>query len=337
MTLAEAAGQFADLDVPGWAWLALVSLIVAVLVFDILVVHRRAHIVHAHEALIASATWISIGFAFAGVVALVFGGRAAGEYVGGYLIEMSLSLDNIFVWALILSHFKIPSKYQHRVLFWGIFGALALRAGFILAGVALIETFTWVLYVFGAFLVFTAIRLVVTEHDEIDPSSSRIMRLINRVLPMTTHLDDHKMFTRLDGRLVATPLFGVLILIEITDVLFAVDSVPAVLAVTREQFIVFSSNAFAIIGLRSLYFLLADARNRFEHLQKGIAVVLAFVGAKMLVHEWYQIPTWLSLAVICFVLLVAVGVSSKANDDGASGRQEGERNHPLADPPLDER
>jgi tellurite resistance protein TerC len=279
--------------------------------------------VHIREASIESAVWIALGLAFTGVIAVAFGGAAAGEYVSGYLIEKSLSVDNVFVWALILSYFKIPTKYQHRVLFWGIFGALALRAIFIFAGVALIEKFDWVLYVFGAFLVYTAVKLIVEAEEELDPASSRFMKLINRVVPTSPDFDGQKLFTRMNGVRVATPLFAVLVLIEFTDVLFAVDSVPAVLAVSREQFIVFSSNAFAILGLRALYFLLADAHARFTYLKEGLAIILAFVGVKMLIAEWYHIPTWISLLVIAIVLLVSIGFSVKAdrsspNDRGTS-------------------
>ena len=315
--------NFVDLSVPGWAWVALLAFMFVLLAFDILVVHRKAHEVHIREASIESAVWIALGLAFTGVIAVAFGGAAAGEYVSGYLIEKSLSVDNVFVWALILSYFKIPTKYQHRVLFWGIFGALALRAIFIFAGVALIEKFDWILYVFGAFLVYTAVKLIVEAEEELDPASSRFMKLINRAVPTSPDFDGQKLFTRMNGVRVATPLFAVLVLIEFTDVLFAVDSVPAVLAVSREQFIVFSSNAFAILGLRALYFLLADAHARFTYLKEGLAIILAFVGVKMLIAEWYHIPTWISLLVIAIVLLVSIGFSVKAdrsspNDRGTS-------------------
>jgi tellurite resistance protein TerC len=319
----EDALEFVDVSVPGWAWVALIGFMCVLLAFDILVVHRKAHDIHIREATIESAVWIALGLAFTGVIAWSFGGAAAGEYISGYLIEKSLSVDNVFVWALILSHFRIPAKYQHRVLFWGIFGALALRAIFIFAGVALIEKFDWVLYLFGGFLVYTAIKLVLEDEEELDPTSGRFMRLINRMVPSSPDFDGQKLFTRRDGVRLATPLFAVLILIEFTDVLFAVDSVPAVLAVSREQFIVFSSNAFAILGLRALYFLLADAHARFSYLKEGLAIILAFVGVKMLIAEWYHIPTLVSLAVIVIVLTVAIGFSlkadrSKADDSGAS-------------------
>ncbi|NDH48783.1 MAG: TerC/Alx family metal homeostasis membrane protein, partial [Acidimicrobiia bacterium] len=245
--------NFVDLSVPGWAWVALVGCVVVFLLIDITVIHRRAQEVTTRRALLESSVWIGLGLAFTGVVATAFGRGAAGEYISGYLIEKSLSVDNVFVWALILSYFKIPSKYQHRVLFWGIFGALALRAIFIFAGVALIEKFDWVLYIFGAFLVYTAVKLIVEPEEDLDPASSRFMKLINRVIPTSSDFDGQKLFTKVNGRRLATPLFAVIVLIEFTDVLFAVDSVPAVLAVSREQFIVFSSNAFAILGLRALY------------------------------------------------------------------------------------
>ena len=305
--------NFVDISVPGWAWVALVVFIAILLAVDILVIHRNAHEVHVREAAIESAAWISIGLAFTAVIAVAFGGAASGEYISGYLIEKSLSVDNVFVWALILSYFKIPSKFQHRVLFWGIFGALAMRAIFIFAGVALIEKFDWVLYVFGGFLLYTAVKLVVENEDEIDPASGRFYRLINQVVHTSPSFDGQKLFTRENGRRVATPLFAVLLLIEFTDVLFAVDSVPAVLAVSREQFIVFSSNAFAILGLRALYFLLADAHARFSYLKEGLAIILAFVGVKMLIHGWYHIPTWLSLVVITIVIAAAIGFSLKAD------------------------
>ena len=213
---------------------------------------------------------------------------------------------------MILGYFLVPPKYQHRVLFWGIFGALVLRATFIFAGVAIIERFDWVLYVFGAFLLYTAAKLIFSDNEHVDPSKSRFLKVVNRIVPTTDQLDGQKLFTRVDAKRLATPLFSVLVLVEATDVLFAVDSVPAVLAVSREQFIVFSSNAFAILGLRALYFLLADLHGRFSYLQQGLAIILAFVGVKMLIHEWYHIPTWLSLTVIVLVLTASIGFSLKS-------------------------
>ena len=240
--------------------------------------------------------------------------------MSGYLIEKSLSIDNVFVWALIMGYFRVPPKYQHRVLFWGIFGALVMRAIFIFAGVALIDRFDWVLYLFGAFLLYTAGKLVFTDNDHVNPSESRFLKVVNRFVKTTDELDGQRLFTVRNGRRLATPLFSVLLLVEATDVVFAVDSVPAVLAVSREQFIVFASNAFAILGLRALYFLLADMHSRFAFLQEGLAIILAFVGVKMLIHSWYHIPTWLSLTVIAIVLIASIGFSLKAE----RAREEGE-------------
>ncbi len=311
--LAEAsAGGFVAIDVRLWHWVVLLAVITAMLLVDLLVVHREAHEVHLREAAIESAVWVGCGVAFAGVVGWWFGLAASGEYISGYLIEKSLSIDNVFVWALIMGHFSVPQRYQHRVLFWGIFGALVMRAVFIFAGVAVIERFDWVLYLFGAFLLFTAGRLIFSSNDHVDPADSAFLRLVGRVVPSTPEMNGQRLFTRIDGRRLATPLFSVLVLVEATDVVFAVDSVPAVLAVSREQFIVFASNAFAILGLRALYFLLADMHHRFRFLQQGLATILGFVGMKMIVHSWFHIPTWLSLAVIAIVLTSAIGFSLKA-------------------------
>jgi tellurite resistance protein TerC len=308
--LAAQGSSFVDLDVEPWHWAVLLGLVVVLLLIDLLVLHREAHEIKPREAAIESAVWVSIGLGFAVVVWWWFGAAATGEYLSGYLVEQSLSVDNVFVWAIILSYFAVPAKYQHRVLFWGIFGALVLRASFIFAGVALIERFEWVLYVFGAFLLFTAVRLLLADDDDqIDPGNSRFLRVVNRVVPSTDRLDGPHLFTKVDGRRLATPLFAVLVLVELTDLIFAVDSVPAVLAVSHEQFIVFSSNAFAILGLRSMYFLLAHLQGRFRFLQQGLAVILAFVGVKMIVNEWVHIPTWLSLIVIAVVLLTAIACS----------------------------
>ena len=306
---AGANGNFVELDVSAAWWLGLLALISVLLLVDLLVVHREGHEVHTKEAAIESAAWIAVGLAFGLAVWWGFGGAAASEYYSGYLIEKSLSVDNVFVWALIMSYFSVPPRYQHRVLFWGIFGALVLRAVFIFAGIALIERFDWVLYVFGAFLLYTALKLVMGGDEHVDPGKSRFLRMVRRLVPLSDELDGQRLFTRLNGHRVATPLFAVLLLVEATDVLFAVDSVPAVLAVSQEQFIVFASNAFAILGLRALYFLLADMHARFSYLQQGLAIILAFVGVKMLIHGWYHIPTWLSLTVIAIVLLASVGFS----------------------------
>jgi tellurite resistance protein TerC len=304
--------NFVELDVEAWHWAVLLGLIIALLLVDLLVFHREAHEVSTKEAAIESTVWISIGVAFSLVVLWWFGGQATTEYFSAYLIEKSLSVDNVFVWALLMSYFAVPQKYQHRVLFWGIFGALVMRAIFIVAGVSLINNFEWILYVFGAFLLFTAGRMLFTDNQHVDPANSRFLKFVNRVVPSTDKLDGPHLFTKIDGKWLATPLFAVLLLVEFTDVIFAVDSVPAVLAISHETFIVFSSNAFAILGLRALYFLLADMHARFTYLQQGLAVILAFVGVKMIIAEWYHIPTWLSLLVIALVLTSAIAFSLKS-------------------------
>jgi tellurite resistance protein TerC len=328
------SSNFASFDVPFWVWMALVAAITIMLVVDLLLVHRTPHEISIKEAGIESAVWISIGLAFTGVMFWWQGGQAAGEYLAGYLIEKSLSVDNVFVWAVIFSYFAIPRKYQFRVLFWGIFGALVLRAIFIFAGVALIERFDWILYVFGAFLLFTSWRIYKHDEAEVHPENNPVLKLVQKVVPSTPELDGQKLFTRRNGRLLATPLFAVLILVETTDVVFAVDSIPAILAVSHEEFIVFSSNAFAILGLRALYFLLAGMQGRFRYLNAGLAVILAFVGVKMLLLEVYHMPTWLSLTVIASVLTVTIWASLRA-EKREGGPPPGAGGSPVRVPPED--
>ncbi|HUS62426.1 MAG TPA: TerC family protein [Acidimicrobiales bacterium] len=318
---AEARQRFAYLDVETWHWFALIGFIVTLVVVDLLLVHRTAHVITVKEAAIESAVWISIGVAFTGVIFLLGAdgdqGKAAAEYITGFLIEKSLSIDNVFVWAVIFSFFAVPREYQFRVLFWGIFGALVLRAGFIVAGTALIEQFDFILYVFGAFLLYTAWKIA--HHDEaeaVDYNQNIAMRAVRRLVPTTDSYDGQKLFTVQNAKRVATPLFAVLVLIEATDVVFAVDSVPAILAVSREKFIVFSSNAFAILGLRSLFFLLGGMAGRFRYLNVGLGVILGYVGVKMLLVgppvEWHP-PAYLSLVVIGVVLTVAIVASLRAD------------------------
>ena len=321
---AEGQGRFARIDVPLWGWAALVGGITVLLMADLLIVHRHPHAVSFREAGIESSVWIAIGVAFTGVLALWFGGEAAGEYITGYLIEKSLSIDNVFVWAVLFSYFAVPKEYQFRVLFWGIFGALVMRAIFIFAGVALIERFDWILYIFGAFLIVTAIRIARHSETEVNPDKNPVLKLMQRILPSTNEYDGQKMFTRRSGKLLATPLFIVLVLVETTDVVFAVDSVPAILAVSREPFIVFASNAFAILGLRALYFLLAGMAGRFRYLNVGLGFILAFVGLKMMVVEWYHPPQWLSLGVIALALTVAIMVSLRADRHEHAGAGAGQ-------------
>jgi tellurite resistance protein TerC len=307
------AERFASFEVAPWVWLAFLAAVVVLLVGDLLIVHRTAHVITLREAAVESAVWIALGLSFTLVMFWWQGGTAAGEYLAGYLIEKSLSVDNVFVWAVIFGYFGVPAAYQFRVLFWGIFGALVMRALFIFAGVALIERFDWVLYLFGAFLLVTAVRIARHQEAEVHPESNPILKLVRRVVPSTSDYDGQSLFTRRHGRRLATPLFAVLILIETTDVVFAVDSIPAILAVSREQFTVFASNAFAILGLRALYFCLAGIAGRFRYLNVGLGVILGFVGVKMLITEWYHFPTWASLVVISVVLAVAVTASLRAD------------------------
>jgi tellurite resistance protein TerC len=303
---------FSSFEVFWWQWALFLAFIGVALLIDLLIVHRRPHAIAFKEAAIESAVWIALGLGFTLVMLWWHGGLAAGEYLQGYLLEKSLSVDNVFVWAVIFTYFLVPAKYQFRVLFWGIFGALVLRAVFIFAGVALIERFDWILYVFGAFLLYTAWKIARHDEAQVHPEGNLALRLVRKVIPSTNEYDGQKLFTRKSGKLLATPLFAVLVLVESTDVVFAVDSVPAILAVAREQFIVFSSNALAILGLRALYFLLAGTADRFRYLNIGLGIILAFVGIKMLVSNWLHLPSWLSLTVIAGVLTGAIVASLMA-------------------------
>jgi tellurite resistance protein TerC len=300
------AADLPRFDVPPLGWLLFVVGVALLLLLDLFVLHKDAHVITPREAAITSAGWVALGLGFTLVVWAWLGGAAASQYVTGYLIEKSLSVDNVFVWAVIFGYFSVPKQYQHRVLFWGIFGALALRAIFVFAGVALLDRFEWLMFVFGAFLVFTAVRVARDSDHEIHPEDNPLLKLVRRLIPVSSSYDGQKLFTRATGRRLATPLFVVLVLIEATDVVFAVDSVPAILAISRDQFVVFSSNALAILGLRSLYFLLASVEDKLVHLNKGLGVILAYVGIKMIIARWYHLPTLLSLAVIAVVLAITV-------------------------------
>lgn len=311
--------NFASFDVPAWVWAALVIGITTLLLVDLLLIHRKPHVITFREAAIESTVWIAIGLSFTLVMFFWQGGQASGEYITGYLIEKSLSVDNVFVWAVLFSYFGVPAKYQFRVLFYGIFGALVLRALFIFAGVALIERFDWILFVFGAFLIFTAFKIARHSGAEVHPEKNLVLKFVRKVIPTTNNYDGQKLFTRENGKLLATPLFTVLVMVEATDVLFAVDSVPAILAVSREPFIVFAANAFAIMGLRSLYFLLAGMAGRFRYLNIGLGVILGFVGIKMLIAEYYHMPVAISLSVIAVVLTVAIYTSLRADKREGGG------------------
>jgi tellurite resistance protein TerC len=299
------------MDVPLWAWVAVLAVILAMLAVD-LVAHRSAHVVSVREAAGWTAIWVSLGLAFGGVVWWAYGSQAGGEYFAGYLIEKSLAVDNVFVFALIFSYFAVPREYQHRVLFYGVIGALVFRAIFIAGGAVVIEQFAWVLYLFGAFLVFTGWKMFTHRNDEMDPSRNPALRLVRRRVPSTEEYHGQKFWVKSAGRWVATPLFTVLVLVETTDIIFAVDSIPAIFAVTQEPFLVFTSNAFAILGLRAMYFLLADLIHRFVYLKAGLAAILVLVGVKMLLLDVWKVPIWLSLAGIATILAGAVGLSLRA-------------------------
>jgi tellurite resistance protein TerC len=285
-----------------WVWAAFVGMILLLLALDLFVFHREAHEVSFREATLYSVFWITLGLAFGGVIFWWQGVEAGGQYLAGYLIEKSLAIDNIFVFALIFTYFAVPAKYQHRVLFWGVVGALVLRAGFIAGGAALLDRFHWTIYLFGAFLVFTGVRMALHRDQEMHPERNPALRLFKRLVPTTDEYHGQRLTVRQAGRLFATPLLAVLVLVETTDVIFAVDSIPAIFAVTSDPFLVFSSNAFAILGLRALYFMLAGLIDRFVFLKIGLSLVLVFVGAKMLLADVFEIPIWLSLVVIAMAI-----------------------------------
>ena len=296
-----------------WLWVGFNAFVLAMLAVDLFVFHREAHEVRAAEAAAWSVLWVTLAVLFGAGVYVLMGRTAGLEYFAGYLIEKALSVDNIFVFVLIFQFFRVPAQYQHRVLFWGILGALVMRGAMIAAGVYLISHFHWVIYIFGAFLVFTGIRLATQQEHGVDPEANPAIRLIHRLIPVTGTYRGQKFFVREEVRgtvrLVATPLFVVLALVETTDLIFAVDSIPAIFAVTEEPFIVYSSNVFAILGLRALYFLLADVIHRFHYLKVGLSVVLIFVGLKMLATDIYKLPIGLSLGIIVLVLAVATAAS----------------------------
>jgi tellurite resistance protein TerC len=316
---ATQAVEQATFHVPGWHWALLVGWFLFLILFDILVIHRKDHSETLRAATIQSFVWIALAVALGILFWPLYGASASAQYFSGYLIEKSLSIDNVFAWSVILSYFKIPKKYQHRVLFWGIFGALVMRAIFIFAGIAIIERFEPILLVFGAILVYSGVRLVANSDDhEFDPVNSRTLRYFQRIIPTSHHLDGHNLFTIQNGKRVATLLFMALLAVELTDVIFAIDSVPAILAISRDPFIVFSSNAAAILGLRALYFVFDHIKDRFWLLNKGLGLLLVGVGVKMIIspetlfgRSWFgiHIPTGVSLGTIGFFLTITIAAS----------------------------
>lgn len=294
------------MDVSLWVWFLLLGGIIAMLIVD-LFMHRDAHVIGVKEAAWWSALWVTIGLSVGGVIWYFYGSEFGMQYFAGYVIEKSLAVDNVFVWAVIFSYFAVPRAYQHRVLFYGVLGALIFRAIFIAAGSWLIASFAWILYIFGAFLIATGIRMLIQRDEHIDPSRSRTLKLFRRFIPTTDEYDGQKFFTRRNGILMATPLLAVVVIVEVTDIIFAVDSIPAIFAITQEPFIVFSSNALAILGLRAMYFLLADLMHRFIYLKIGLSLVLVWVGVKMIVsHAIFKIPTAISLGIVIAIIATSV-------------------------------
>lgn len=287
-------------------WIGFNILVLAMLALDLGVFHRQAHEVKVKEALIWSAVWIALAMLFNAGIYFWRGSEVALEFFTGYLIEKSLSVDNIFVFILIFSYFSVPALYQHKVLFWGILGALLMRAILIAVGATLIAKFHWIIYVFGGFLIITGVKMALQKSTGIHPEKNPLVRLFKRFMPVTNEYHGEKFFIKENGRRFATPLFIVLLMVEFTDLVFAVDSIPAIFAITKDPFIVYTSNVFAILGLRSLYFALAGVMGYFHYLKIGLALVLVFVGAKMMVVDIYKIPIGLSLSVVGGILLLSV-------------------------------
>jgi tellurite resistance protein TerC len=290
-----------------WLWVGFNVFILAMLALDLGVFHRKSHVVSLKESLAWTGVWVVLALLFNAGVWHYAGSAKALEFFTGYVIEKSLSVDNVFVFALLFSYFAVPPKYQHKVLFWGILGALIMRALMIAAGTALIARFSWIIYVFGAFLILTGIKMIVKRESEIHPERNPVVRWFKRLMPVTPEYRGDKFFVRENGLRMATPLFVVLLLVEFTDLIFAVDSIPAIFAVTKDPFIVYTSNVFAILGLRSLYFALAGVMDKFHYLKIGLGVVLSFVGVKMiLAHTAWKIDTLVSLGVIVVILTTSV-------------------------------
>jgi tellurite resistance protein TerC len=315
-----------------WFWVGFTAFLLVMLALDLGVFHRTAHEVRVREALTWSAVWVGLALLFNAGIYWYAGSGPAMEFLTGYLIEKSLSIDNIFVVALIFSYFAVPSIHQHRVLFWGVLGALAMRAVFIGLGAYVLERWHWVIYVFGGILLLTGIRMALRKEAPYDAARDPVVRVARRVLPLTHRYDGQRFWTVENGRRVATPLFLVLLLVEVTDLVFAVDSIPAIFAVTRDPFLVFTSNAFAILGLRSMYFLLAGVMHRFVYLKYGLAAVLVFVGAKMMLMDVYEIPTGISLAAVAGILGASVLLSLRHSRSEQAPSDAAPAEHPPAGP-----
>ncbi|MEQ1861385.1 MAG: TerC family protein [Chthoniobacteraceae bacterium] len=293
-----------------WLWGGFTLFILAMMALDLGVFHRKSHVVSFKEALTWTGVWVTLAMCFNAGVWYFAGPQKALEFFTGYLIEYSLSADNVFIFALIFSYFAVPPQWQHKVLFWGILGALVLRVIMIFAGVALISRFNWILYVFGAFLIFTGLKMIFGKDEEVHPEQNPIIRWFRRLVPVSTGQHDDKLVVRVSGRLMATPLMVVLVCVEVTDVIFAVDSIPAIFAVTLDPFIIYTSNVFAIMGLRSLYFVLGGMMGMFHYLKLGLGGVLSFIGVKMLLgHTAWKIDTLVALGVVAAILATAIVAS----------------------------
>jgi tellurite resistance protein TerC len=285
------------------------------LLIDLGVFNRKAHVISTKEALIWTAVWVAISFIFNGWIYFTHGEKTALEFLTGYILEKSLSVDNIFVFILLFSYFNVSKRYQHKILFWGIIGAIILRGILIILGAALIVKFKWIIYIFGAFLVFTGIKMAIPKKEEIDPMKNPLVKLIRKIFPVTPFYVRGKFFVKSKhNKLYATPLIIVLAVVESTDLVFAFDSIPAILAITHDPFIVFTSNAFAILGLRALYFALANVMDKFRFLKYGLSVILVFIGIKMLITYIFHIPVFISLIVIMLVLIISVLASILIKD-----------------------
>jgi tellurite resistance protein TerC len=300
-----------------WLWIGFSLFILTMLSLDLGLFNRKAHTIRYREAWIWSAVWVTLAMVFAGIVFYYLGSQRGFEFVTGYIIELSLSVDNLFVFLILFSYFKVPAKFQHRVLFWGVMGALVMRLTMIFVGAALINRFHWIIYIFGAFLVYTGIKMFRQEELDVQPEQNPIVRLVTRFLPISRHYDEEKFFTRANGKLTGTLLLLVLMVVEVTDLVFAVDSIPAIFAVTTNTFIVYTSNVFAILGLRSMYFLLAGVVDKFRYLRVGLAIVLTFIGLKMLISAFgLIIPIKFSLGFVALVLIGSVVASLVVAPEG---------------------
>ena len=292
------------MDIPIQFWIIFNLFLVGMLALDLGLFHRKAKVISPREALIWSGIWVSISLTFAAVVFAWQGTQAGTEFLTGYMIEWSLSIDNVFVFALIFTFFKVPAAYQYRVLFWGVVSALIMRGILIVSGAALLANFHWIIFIFGGFLIFSGVRIAFHDESKADPTRNPIVRIFQRFVPTSDDYDGQKFFTRKNGKLLATPLLTVLIAVEATDLAFAVDSIPAIFAVTDEPFIVFTANALALLGLRSLYFALSGIMHKFSYLKVGLAMVLVFVGIKMLLSDVFHLPALASLVVVLSILMV---------------------------------